>query len=173
MSIVRELLDARVSSASRSASSIWTNWPFETSQPRTISSDSTSTSCTGHHRFCLIGVPHSRWSCRNETSDWRAAGFVAGASPTGVFTRPKLIEPFQVVRMRGRNRTGRRSFRAADPGSCGYIGRRVTEIARAAAASPDAVRRSRTIANLWRDSLAAGRPDPAYLHQVDAEWREV
>src|SRR3954469_24701315 len=99
MSIVRELLDARVSSASRSASSIWTNWPFETSQPRTISSDSTSTSCTGHHRFCLIGVPHSRWSCRNETSDWRAADFVAGASPTGMFTRPKLIEPFQDVRI--------------------------------------------------------------------------
>ena len=31
--------------------------------------------------------------------DWRAAGFVAGASPTGMFTRPKLTEPFQDVRI--------------------------------------------------------------------------
>ena len=62
MSIVRELSAARVSSASSSASSTITNCPFETSQPRTISSGPTSTSCTGHQRFCLIGVPHSRWS---------------------------------------------------------------------------------------------------------------
>jgi long-chain acyl-CoA synthetase len=33
--------------------------------------------------------------------------------------------------------------------------------------------RPRTIANLWRDAMAAGRPDPAYLHEVDGEWREV
>ena len=78
--------------ASSSASSTMTNWPFATSQPRTSSSDSTSRSCTGHQRFCLIGVPHSRCSIRNDTSDWRAAGFVAGASPTGMFTRPKLID---------------------------------------------------------------------------------
>jgi long-chain acyl-CoA synthetase len=31
----------------------------------------------------------------------------------------------------------------------------------------------RTIANLWRNSLAAGHPDPAYLQEVDGEWREV
>ncbi len=30
--------------------------------------------------------------------------------------------------------------------------------------------RARTIANLWRDAVAAGHPDPAYLHQVDGEW---
>jgi long-chain acyl-CoA synthetase len=28
----------------------------------------------------------------------------------------------------------------------------------------------RTIGNLWRDSVAAGHPDPAYLHEVDGEW---
>jgi long-chain acyl-CoA synthetase len=33
--------------------------------------------------------------------------------------------------------------------------------------------RARTIANLWRDAVAAGHPDPAYLHQVDGEWVEV
>jgi long-chain acyl-CoA synthetase len=33
--------------------------------------------------------------------------------------------------------------------------------------------RARTIANLWRDGLAAGHADPAYLHEVDGEWREV
>jgi long-chain acyl-CoA synthetase len=31
----------------------------------------------------------------------------------------------------------------------------------------------RTIANLWRQAAAAGRTDPAYLHEVDGEWREV
>jgi long-chain acyl-CoA synthetase len=31
----------------------------------------------------------------------------------------------------------------------------------------------RTIANLWRDAVAAGHPDPAYLHQVDGEWVDV
>jgi long-chain acyl-CoA synthetase len=40
-------------------------------------------------------------------------------------------------------------------------------------AEPDDVRRRRTIANLWRNSLAEGRPDPAYLEEVDGEWREV
>jgi long-chain acyl-CoA synthetase len=31
----------------------------------------------------------------------------------------------------------------------------------------------RTIANLWRDAVAAARPETAYLHEVDGEWREV
>jgi long-chain acyl-CoA synthetase len=35
------------------------------------------------------------------------------------------------------------------------------------------VERPRTIANLWRDSLAASHADPAYLHEVDGEWQEV
>ncbi len=33
--------------------------------------------------------------------------------------------------------------------------------------------RARTIANLWRDAVAAGHADPAYLHEVDGEWQEV
>ena len=32
---------------------------------------------------------------------------------------------------------------------------------------------ARTIANLWRDAVAAAHPDPAYLHEVDGEWQEV
>jgi long-chain acyl-CoA synthetase len=36
-----------------------------------------------------------------------------------------------------------------------------------------AVARARTIANLWRDAVAAAHPDPAYLHEVDGEWVEV
>jgi hypothetical protein len=36
---------------------------------------------------------------RKDTSDCRAAGFVAGASPTGMETSPKLRDPFQVTRM--------------------------------------------------------------------------
>ena len=90
---------SKLSSASSSESSIGTNCPFATSQPRTISSGARSTSCTGHQRFCLIGVRHSRWSILNCTSDWRAEGAVAGASPTGMLTSPKLIDPFQVVRI--------------------------------------------------------------------------
>jgi long-chain acyl-CoA synthetase len=31
----------------------------------------------------------------------------------------------------------------------------------------------RTIANLWRNAVAAAHPDPAYLHEVDGEWVEV
>ena len=31
--------------------------------------------------------------------------------------------------------------------------------------------RARTIANLWRDAVAGRAPDPAYLHEVDGEWR--
>jgi long-chain acyl-CoA synthetase len=35
------------------------------------------------------------------------------------------------------------------------------------------VARARTIANLWQDAVAAGHPDPAYLHEVAGEWTEV
>jgi long-chain acyl-CoA synthetase len=35
------------------------------------------------------------------------------------------------------------------------------------------VARARTISNLWRDAVAAARPDPAYLREVDGEWQEV
>ena len=94
------------SNASSSASSTTTYWPFDASQPLTISSGPTSRSCLGHQRFCLIGVRHSRCRSRNETSDWRAAGFVAGASPTGMLTSPKLSDPFQVVRMTPRSIEG-------------------------------------------------------------------
>jgi long-chain acyl-CoA synthetase len=31
----------------------------------------------------------------------------------------------------------------------------------------------RTIGNLWRGSLDAGHTDPAYLHEVDGDWRPV
>ena len=102
ISIERESSDRSI--ASRSASSTMTNWPLAISKPRTISSCVTSRSCVGHQRFCLIGVAHSRCSSRKETSDWRAAGFVAGASPTGIETRPKLRDPFQEVRMVDRSK---------------------------------------------------------------------
>src|SRR5437667_12333925 len=35
------------------------------------------------------------------------------------------------------------------------------------------VAQPRTIANLWRDAVAAQRSGPAYLHEVDGQWREV
>src|SRR3954452_11613640 len=81
---------------SRSAPSMTTYSPFATSQPLTSSSASTSRSWCGHQRFCLMGVPHSRWSVRNETS----VRWVAKARPIGMLTRPNEMEPFQIVRMR-------------------------------------------------------------------------
>ncbi len=33
--------------------------------------------------------------------------------------------------------------------------------------------RARTIANLWRDAVAAAHPDPAYLQEAGGEWVEV
>ncbi len=33
--------------------------------------------------------------------------------------------------------------------------------------------RARTIANLWRDAVAAAHPEPAYLREADGEWVEV
>jgi long-chain acyl-CoA synthetase len=35
------------------------------------------------------------------------------------------------------------------------------------------VARGRTIGNLWQDAVAAAHSDPAYLQEVDGEWREV
>jgi long-chain acyl-CoA synthetase len=32
---------------------------------------------------------------------------------------------------------------------------------------------ARTIANLWRNAVTAGHPEPAYLHESGGEWREV
>src|SRR5262249_7622252 len=40
-----------------------------------------------------------RCNVRKVTSEARALGAVAGARPTGMVTRPKLRDPFQVVRM--------------------------------------------------------------------------
>src|SRR5215210_5446321 len=81
--------------ASRSESSMSTNWFFANSQPLTSSSASTSRSWKGQYRFCLIGVPHSRCSVRKAVS----LRCCATASPIGMLTRPKLMDPFQMVRM--------------------------------------------------------------------------
>src|SRR5262249_2994294 len=152
MSIERDVFDRSI--ASRSASSTITNWPFETSQPRTISSDSTSRSWKGHHFLFLMGVLHSSWSCLNETSDARADGFVAGGSPTGIATRLKLIDPFQVVRMGTWNsRCGPASLRPPVP----------------LALMPG----TRTIGALWRNAAARGSTRPPYLAERDGTWVEV
>src|SRR6185503_21195841 len=88
-------------------------------------------------------------------------------------TRPKLRDPFQVVRMPPSHcrRTGR--IRGSAPRSSRYSEIGLAQVESAAVVSPDDVRGRRTIANLWRNALAAGRPDPAYLHEVDGEWVEV
>src|SRR2546428_818323 len=158
MSIAREV--SCWAMASRSDSSTITNWPFETSQPFTISSFETSRSCVGHQRFCLIGVLHSRWRVRKETSDERAFGVVAGASPTGIVTRPKLRDPFQIVRM-------------GPPRKCSGTGRFRREYGLPFLRTIAAVSRGRTIGRLWRDAVGAGRSNPAYLVESADGWREV
>src|SRR4029079_5328043 len=139
--------------ASRSASSTRTYCPFANSQPLTSSSGSTSRSCTGHQRFCLIGVPHSRWSVRNETS----CRWVASASPTGMLTRPKLIDPFQMVRMRSPSLVGDRSNSRFSSASLHTILRM----------------ESRTVPELWRDAVSSAPDQPAYLEETADGWRPV
>ena len=58
----------------------------------------------------LNDLSETLWSRRKEMSDCRAAGFVAGASPTGMLTSPKLSDPFQVVRMTLQSRGGPKGF---------------------------------------------------------------
>src|ERR1700756_2797417 len=139
--------------ASRSDSSTSTYWPFANSQPLTSSSGSTSRSCTGHQRFCLIGVPHSRWSVRNETS----CRWVARASPTGMLTRPKLIDPFQMVRMRDPSLVGDRPNSRFSSGSLHTIERM----------------ERRTAPELWRDAVRDAPAGPAYLEETADGWRPV
>src|SRR4029079_3483881 len=121
------------------------------------------------------GVLHSRCSVRNETSDWRAAGFVAGARPTGMLTRPKLMEPFQIVRMGavkilvGRHRVPRHAA-VPFPSKLVAVTQVEEPLARQDPARPG---EARHIARLWRDSLAKNRPFPAYLVEDETGWREV
>ena len=151
-----------VERASRSASSTTTNCPFATSQPLTISSFETSRSCCGHQRLFLIGVPQSRWSIRNDTSDCRAAGLVARAIPTGMLTRPKLIDPFQMVRMGPLpNCRGMQEVRRNQPDPSHKVCRVNSQ--------PE-----RTIPRLWRDAVSARRTGAAYLAETEpGRWREV
>src|SRR5436305_552965 len=153
---------------SRSASSTITNSPFATSQPLTSSSGSTSRSWCGHHRFCLIGVPHSRCRVRNATSD----RWVARASPIGMLTRPKLIDPFQIVRMCTRNCRGTRGFRLPPRVPFPEYDAPVTTASPSAPALESPLT-ARTAPALWRYVLEQGTTTPAYLEEHGAGWREV
>ena len=81
ISIERKSSDRSI--ASRSASSTMTNWPFATSEPRTISSCVTSRSYSDASSFCLIGS-HARGREQAE-GDVRLSrsGLRRRTSPTG------------------------------------------------------------------------------------------
>jgi long-chain acyl-CoA synthetase len=79
------------------------------------------------------------------------------------------MEPFQVVRMSREILSGRVEFVLARRPPCHYI-ETVTDVAVREEARPEEVRGQRTIANLWRNAVAAGHPDPVYLHLVDGDW---
>src|SRR2546421_237515 len=157
--------------ASRSASSTITNSPLATSQPLTISSAPTSRSWVGHQRLLRIGVLHSLWRVRKLTSDCRAFGAVARASPTGMFTRPKLIDPFQIVRILPSKSRGTSWFRPPLPHPSRI---RFDAVAVQAEAALEArLAAPRTIARLWQDAVARRSDGPAYLIEDDGNWREV
>src|SRR3989442_9898952 len=164
--------------ASRSASSTMTNSPLATSQPLTISSGPTSRSWVGHQRFCRIGVLHSRWRVRKLTSDCFAFGVVASARPTGMLTRPKLMDPFQIVRMAA---FGILSGARLRPGSTkltgtGLLRRPAFHPCRTtmtAVATTTAATGTRTIARLWQNVVEQRWPGPAYLVQEGTKWREM
>src|SRR5262245_18643514 len=93
-------------------------------------------------------------------SDCRAAGFVAGASPTGIETRPKLRDPFQVTRIRVLPQC-RRTTSLLPP--------RAVPSARLHSVAVE-----RTIPRLWQDAISrwpAG--DTAYLTRHDDGWRAI
>src|SRR5260221_2922191 len=154
--------------ASRSDSSTITNSPFATSQPLTSSSGSTSRSWNGHQRFCLIGVPHSRCRVRKATS----FRWVARASPIGMLTRPKLIEPFQMVRMCTLNCRGTRGFAASRNAPPLQDHCRVTPGSPWVPAAESPLP-ARTGPALWRYVLGLGTRWPAYLEEAADGWREV
>src|SRR4029077_12131518 len=138
-----------------------------TSQPFTSSSGSTSRSWNGHHRFCLIGVPHSRCSVRNATS----VRWVANARPIGMLTSPKLIDPFQIVRM-GLSSIleGPSVFALPHAFPSLYDGSVTTASPTAPAA--ELPLEARTAPALWRYALAQGWTTPAYLEEQPDGWRE-
>jgi long-chain acyl-CoA synthetase len=49
----------------------------------------------------------------------------------------------------------------------------VGQVETVAVVGADDVRRRRTVANLWRNAIAAAPPDPAYLYEAGGEWREL
>src|SRR3954466_11600165 len=153
---------------SRSPSSTSTYSPLATSQPLTSSSASTSRSWNGHHRFCLIGVPHSRCRVRNATSD----RWVAKASPIGMLTRPKLIDPFQIVRMCTGNCRGTMGFRLPPRLPFPEYDAPVTTASPSVPALESPLT-ARTAPALWRYVLEQGTTTPAYLEEHGAGWREV
>src|SRR5438094_7442163 len=74
-----------------------------------------------------MGVLHSRWSVRKLTSDCLAFGVVARARPTGMLTKPKLMDPFQIVRMGPlpvNSSEGPAPFASLRCFSCSAVGRR-------------------------------------------------
>src|SRR3954451_13108183 len=99
---------------------------------------------------------------RNDTSDCRAAGLVARAIPTGMLTRPKLMDPFQIVLMGPlRNCRGMQEVRRNHLDPC----RRVLTLSSS---------HERTIVRLWRDAVSADRTGAAYLVQTEpGRWQEV
>ena len=89
------------------------------------------------------------------TSDCRAAGFVAGARPTGMLTRPKLIDPFQIVRIaRLRSLEGPASFAAPRPFPRTAI-RSARDRGRSRERSRAALRRAAHDRALWQDAIAS------------------
>ena len=111
------------------------------------------------------------------TSEDLAAGFVARARPIGILTRPKLIEPFQIVRIASTS-LGDHEFSPSRRDSL-----RVGLDAMATEAPAGRARTTsgpglRTIPALWQKAASAGRTNPCYLvehgdHRHEVSWAEA
>ncbi|MER3408778.1 MAG: long-chain fatty acid--CoA ligase [Thermoleophilia bacterium] len=90
-------------------------------------------------------------------------------------TSPKLIAPFQVVRISGVDCRGPliRGPRFHPFLAPAKLQLHVAEAAIETVRAPSASTGRRTIGGLWRDAVAAGRPVPPYLLETETGWQEV
>src|SRR2546423_5473704 len=101
--------------------------------------------------------------------------WVASASPIGMLTRPKLMDPFQIVRMsRHLDCSGTGRFRSASglPFPTKLIGAVASETRALPLPTAEPTRERRTIPRLWLDAVAKDRPSPAYLTEESDGWRQ-
>src|SRR5437764_1408302 len=101
--------------------------------------------------------------------------WVASANPIGMLTRPKLMDPFQIVRMsRHLDCSGTGALRpgAGLPFPTKLPSSLASETSTRPLPAASPLRERRTIPRLWLDGVAKERPTAAYLTEEADGWRE-